>query len=151
MPGEGYPIQDKFRLAREGAARRRLDAKVTPGLPVDADVVETRVPVPGMNKVVDDLLEKLLAVKNPFFDQVCDRWKELFPDLPARPGRMQDGKLFLHVGSSGILFALRPKLRSIKKALAGLPTAPKRFTVHLEIKAGRPAVVRSGSLAGGKR
>ena len=137
MPGDGYPIRDKFRLARDGAARRRLAAHATPGLPVDGDVVETRVPVPDMNKVVDGLLEKLLAVKNPFFDQVCDRWKELFPGLPARPGRMQDGKLFIYVGTSGLLFGLRPRLRAIRKALAGLPSAPKRFTVHLEIKGGR--------------
>ena len=125
---------DPRKLKRDIAARGRLAAHATPGLPIDGDVVETRVPVPGMNKVVDGLLEKLLAVKTPFFDQVCDRWKEMFPDIPARPGRWQDGKLFLHVGSSGILFALRPKLRSIKKALATLPTAPKRFSVHLEIR-----------------
>ena len=75
------------------------------------------------------------------FGQLCLQGK-----IPA-----PHGKLFLYVGSSGILFALRPKLRSIKKLLSGLPTAPKRFTVHLEIKAGRPAVIHPGSLAGGKR
>ena len=142
---------DRQKLVRDISARRRLEAKVTPGLPIDSDVVETRVPTPSVGALMDGMLEQLLAVKEPFFDQVCERWKEMFPDLPARPGRWQDGKLFLYVGSSGILFALRPKLRSIKKALSGLPTAPKRFTVHLEIKAGRPAVIHPGSLAGGKR
>ena len=41
MPGEIYPIRDKFRLARESASRRRLESRATPGLPIDADVVET--------------------------------------------------------------------------------------------------------------
>lgn len=127
---------ERRRLGRDFQARERLAARATPGLPIDGDAVETRVPVQGMGKLMDGLLANLLAVRNPFFDQVCERWKELFPDLPARPGRMQDGKLFLYVGTSGRLFGLRPKLRAIKATLAGLPAAPKRFSVHLEIKGG---------------
>ena len=72
-----------------------------------------------------------------FFDAVCAQWKTLFPDLPARPGRYQDGHLFIYVRTSGQLFALRPKLPKIKRALLPLraadPNAPKRFTLHLEI------------------
>ncbi len=125
---------DPKKLKRDVAARGRLAAHATPGLPIDGDVVETRVPVPSMGKLMDGLLATLLVEKSPFFDQVCEQWPTLFPDIVAKPGRWQDGRLFLYVRTSGQLFGMRPKLTKIKKALATLPTAPKRFSVHLEIR-----------------
>ena len=126
-----------LRRLRDRMARKRLDDRVTPGLPVDADPVETRVPTPRVGALMDDLLGDLLKEKSTFFDSVCAQWTTLFPDLPARPGRYQDGHLFLYVRTAGQLFALRPKLPKIKKALLPLraadPNAPKRFTLHLEI------------------
>ena len=124
---------DSRKLERDRLARRRLEAHATPGLPIDGDAVETRVPMPSMGKLMDNLLANLLIEKSPFFDQVCEQWPTLFPDSIAKPGRWQDGRLFLYVRTSGQLFSLRPKLTKIKKALAALPTAPKRFSVHLEI------------------
>jgi hypothetical protein len=125
---------DPKKLKRDIAARSRLAAHATPGLPIDGDVVETRVPMPSMGKLMDGLLATLLVEKSPFFDQVCEQWPTLFPDSVAKPGRWQDGRLFLYVRTSGQLFGMRPKLTKIKKALAALPTAPKRFSVHLEIR-----------------
>jgi hypothetical protein len=79
----------------------------------------------------------LTVERNAFFDSLADNWRRLFPDQPARPGRYQDGHLFIYVRTSGQLFALRPKLPKIKKAIlplrAGDPNAPKRLTLHLEI------------------
>lgn len=121
------------KLARDISARRRLASRATPGLPVDGDVVETRVPVPSMGRLVDGLLASLLIEKSPFFDEVCEKWTELFPGSAAKPGRWQDGRLFLYVRTSGQLFGTRTKLPKIKKALAALPTAPTRFSVSLEI------------------
>lgn len=125
------------RRLRDRAARKRLADHVTPGLPVDSDPVETRVPTPRVGALMDGLLGDLLTEKSAFFDAVCAQWKTLFPDLPARPGRYQDGRLFIYVRTAGQLFALRPKLPKIKKALLPLraadPNAPKRFTLHLEI------------------
>ena len=125
---------DPKKLKRDIAARSRLAAHATPGLPIDGDVVETRVPMPSMGKLMDGLLATLLVEKSPFFDQVCEQWPTLFPDSVAKPGRWQDGRLFLYVRTSGQLFGMRPKLTKIKKMLAALPTAPKRFSVHLEIR-----------------
>jgi len=125
---------DPKKLARDIAARRRLAARATPGLPIDGDAVETRVPMPSMGRLVDGLLANLLIEKSPFFDEVCEKWTELFPDSVARPGRWQDGRLFLYVRTSGQLFGMRTKLSKIKKALAVLPSAPKRFSVNLEIR-----------------
>ena len=124
---------DPKKIARDVAARRRLAARATPGLPIDGDAVETRVPMPGIGKLMDDLLASMLVEKSPFFDQVCEKWMELFPDCVAKPGRWQDGRLFLYVRTSGQLFGMRTKLPTIKRALAALPTAPKRFSVNLEI------------------
>ena len=39
---------DPKKLKRDIAARSRLAAHATPGLPIDGDVVETRVPMPSM-------------------------------------------------------------------------------------------------------
>ena len=124
---------ERKRLARDRALRRRFANQVTPGLPIDGDAPQFRAAMPKMGLVVDGLLSELLVEKSAFFDAVNDRWKELFPDVPARPGRFQDGRLFLYVRSSAILFTLRSKLPRIKKALATLSSAPKRFTLHLEI------------------
>ena len=124
---------DPIKLKRDSAARSRLAAHATPGLPIDSDVVETRVPMPSMSTLMDGLIASLLSEKSPFFDQICEEWAKLFPDCAAKPGRWQNGRLFLYVRTSGQLFGMRPKLPKIKKALAALPTAPKRFTVGLEI------------------
>ncbi len=133
MTPDSYPIQDRYRLARERNARRRLEARATPGLPIDGDAVETRLPVASVGSVMEGIMTALMTEKSPFFDQVCDEWKTLFPDVAATPGRWQGGKLFVYVRSSAQLFALRPRLAKMRRALAALPTAPKRFSVHLEI------------------
>ena len=137
-PMHNYP--ELRRRLRDRAARKRLADRVTPGLPVDGDPVETRVPAPTVGTLMDGILGDLLAEKSVFFDSVCAQWDTLFPDITARPGRYQDGHLFLYVRTAGQLFALRPKLPKIKKALLPLraadPNAPKRFTLHLEIHSG---------------
>lgn len=122
-------------LVRDRALRRKLATRVTPGLPIDADAIELRRPIPQMGSTMTALLDELLVEKNPFFDAVCARWEELCPGIVARPGRFENGKLFLYVRSSGQVFGLRSKLTKIKKALAVLPDAPTKFTVHLEIHA----------------
>ncbi|MGN0852885.1 MAG: hypothetical protein ACI4Q3_05870 [Kiritimatiellia bacterium] len=122
-------------VLRDRALRRKLAARVTPGLPVDADAIELRRPIPLLGSTMPALIDELLVEKSPFFDAVCSRWSELFPELAARPGRFEDGRLFLYVRSSGQVFGLRSKLARIKKTLAGLSEAPPRFTIHLEIHA----------------
>lgn len=124
---------ERKRLARDRALRRRFANQVTPGLPIDGDAPQFRVSMPKMGAVVDGLLAELLVEKSAFFDAVVAQWKTLCPDVPARPGRFQDGRLFLYVSSSSTLFTLRSKLPKIRKVLAALPDAPKRFTLHLEI------------------
>lgn len=124
---------ERKRLERDRAARRRLADRLIPGLPVDADVVETRVATPRVGSLLDGLLSQLTDVREPFFDVVCDNWPRLFPDFPARPGRLREGHLFLYVRSSGQVFSLRSKLPGIRRQVQTLPGAPKRLMLHLEV------------------
>ena len=70
---------------------------------------------------------------NPFFDSLADRWESLFPGLPAKPGRYEDGKIFLYVPNAALNYTVLHRLPQIKRALAALPDAPKRIDLHLEI------------------
>ena len=80
---------DPKKIARDVAARRRLASRATPGLPIDADVVETRVPMPNMGGLMDGILSSLMIEKSSFFDEVCEKWTGMFPDSVAKPGRWQ--------------------------------------------------------------
>lgn len=84
---------------------------------------------------IDAAFKDLMTQKNPFFDTLVDRWPTLFPGLPARPGRYEDGKIFLYVRNAPTNFALRAKLPSIRRALMTLDGAPKRLDLRLEIHA----------------
>ncbi len=77
----------------------------------------------------------LLTEHDPFFDSLPDRWATLFPDLPVRPGRFENGTIYLYVRHAPLLFAMRPKLPMIKRKLATLAGAPKKLDLKLEIHA----------------
>ena len=95
---------------------------------------EKRRKILAIGSSVDAVVQELLREQSTFFDEVCAHWDEMFPDLPARPGEWRDGRVILFVGSAGQLFALRPKLAEIKRRLAALPGAPKRFSVIPQIR-----------------
>ena len=110
------------------------------GLPVDGDAPVWRTPTARAGDFMETLVADLVRDRSPFFDEVCVRWRELFPELAAKPGKWvagdgtaRCGKLFLHVRSAAGSFALRPKLPAIHRKLASLASAPKRFSVHVEI------------------
>ena len=90
----------------------------------------------GLHKTTASAFEAafrdLTTEKNEFFDSLCDNWKALFPDLPARPGRYEDGKIFVYVRNAPTAFLVRPRLRAIAAKLAALPGAPKRIDLRLE-------------------
>ena len=83
---------------------------------------------------VDAALGGLMTERNDFFDSLADRWRELFPDIPARPGRYEDGRIFIYVANAPTLWLVRPKLAAVKRALARLPGAPRRLDLVLEIR-----------------
>ena len=87
----------------------------------------------SFGSAVDAAFKDLVTERNAFFDTVTDRWEELFPGVPAVPGRYEGGLIFLYVRSAPLLFSLRPKLRSMELRLAALEGAPKRVSLRLEI------------------
>ena len=91
----------------------------------------------GRHKTVasafDAAFKDLTTEKNPFFDSLCDNWKSLYPTLPAKPGRYEDGKIFIYVRNAPTSFVVRPRLRAIAARLAQLPGAPKKVDLKLEI------------------
>ena len=74
----------------------------------------------------------LTVERNAFFDSLADNWRRLFPDQPARPGRYEDGKIFLYVKNAPTLFLMRPRLPMRRRKLATLPGAPKKIDLKLE-------------------
>ena len=80
----------------------------------------------------DAAFRELTTEQNPFFDSLCDNWKTIFPDLPAKPGRFEDGKIFIYVKNAPTAFLVRPRLKAITAKLATLPGAPKRIDLKLE-------------------
>ena len=90
----------------------------------------------GRHKTIASAFEAafrdLTTERNAFFDSLADRWQELFPDLPARPGRYEDGKIFIYVRNAPTAFLVRPRLRAVAAKLAALPGAPKKIDLRLE-------------------
>ena len=88
----------------------------------------------SFSSVLDAVFKDLSTERNAFFDSLADRWRELFPGLPMRPGRYENGVIYLYVPNAPTNFAMRPKLPSVKKRLAELPSAPAKLVVKMEIR-----------------
>ena len=95
--------------------------------------VDQRGRYASFGSAVDAALKDLVTERNAFFDTLVERWTELFPGVPAVPGRYEGGLVFLYVRSAPLLFSLRPKLRAMERRLAALEGAPKRVSLRLEI------------------
>ena len=80
----------------------------------------------------DAAYRDLVTEHHPFFDSLCDNWKRLFPNLPARPGRYEDGKIFIYVRNAPTAFVVRPQLPRLAAALRKLPGAPTKLCLKLE-------------------
>jgi len=85
-----------------------------------------------MSSAFDAAFKDLTTEKNVFFDSLVDNWKKIFPDLPARPGRYEDGKIFVYVRNAPTAFLLRPRLKAIAARLRTLPGAPEKIDLRLE-------------------
>ena len=96
---------------------------------------ESRGRFRSFSDAVQFSFKSLYLERNPFFAQIADRWKSLFPDLRARPLRFENGTLFLAVRNAPAAFIVRPKLAAVRRIVAALPGAPAKFSIKLEIHA----------------
>lgn len=81
----------------------------------------------------DAAFKALSGERNEFYDSLVDNWRALFPDVPARPGRYENGRIYIYVRNAPTSYVVRPKLRAIAAKLAALPGAPKKIDLRLEI------------------
>lgn len=126
-------LQRKALEEQDKALWKKSRSRFIPGLPVDSDAKEFRRKMGSVGACLDGLVANLLKEQSPFFDEVVEKWEGLFPDIPATPKEWVDGKLILHVPTSGQLFSVRAKLASIRKVLQTFATVPKKWTIHLKI------------------
>ena len=82
---------------------------------------------------VGSAFSDLLVERSDFYDSLVDNWKALFPDVPARPGRYENGRIYIYVRNAPTSYVVRPKLRTIAAKLATLPGAPSKIDLRLEI------------------
>ena len=85
------------------------------------------------NSALEAAFRDLTTERNDFFDSIADEWKRLFPNMPAHPGRYEDGNIVLYVKNPPTLYMMRMKLGVIRKALAALPGAPRVINLRLEV------------------
>ena len=80
---------DPYRRRREKATsmRERRMGDVDLSLPVDGDLPSLRTPSSRAGDMMDAIVADLVRDRSPFFDEVCAKWRELFPDLTAKPGK----------------------------------------------------------------
>lgn len=122
--------------ARNAKGLALLRSRTFDGLPIDGDPPETRTPVSLLSSVLPKALRAMEESEGKSFaDRVAAEWKNLFPDCAARPSRYVSGMLFLKVKSSAALYAVRPRLPAMRRALSSIPGAPKGLSVKLEIGA----------------
>lgn len=81
----------------------------------------------------DAAFKSLVNERGEFFDSLVDNWKTLFPDVPARPGRAENGRIYIYVRNAPTSYVVRPRLRAIAAKLATLPNAPKKIDLRLEV------------------
>ncbi len=129
------------RLAAQAARQRKLIKVVSQDLPVDGDPAETRRPTQPLGGLLDSVMESLdhdlHRDESLFLDRLRERWDEMFPNCPARPGRLREGRLVLNVATSGQMFAMRPRLPAMKRKIKEVEGAPKgRLTLLLQIGQG---------------
>ena len=91
---------------------------------------------------LDAAFKDLATERNPFFDSLADEWPRLFPGLPARPGRYEDGKIVLYVRNPPTLYLMRMKLGMIRSRLATLPGAPRAISLKLEVHSSVDNVIK---------
>ena len=86
-----------------------------------------------LSSALNAAFKDLVTERNAFFDSLVDNWMALFPGVPARPGRYENGRIYVYVRNAPTSYVVRPKLRAMAAKLATLPGAPKKIDLRLEI------------------
>jgi len=100
---------------------KTLFDNIVPGLPIDADPPETRRNAEPFSAIIEKTLKRLNIAASPWLDELTQAWPKLVPPEVAkvtRPGKWDNGILYVYVTSSPHLFEIRrTQLKRIEQAV----------------------------------
>lgn len=124
------PSPQRRQLTPRDIARNRgvsrLFSNIIPGLPIDADPPETRQEPEPFSALIEKTLKALKIDDSPWLDELAGAWTRIMPPevvKSARPGKWDNGTLYVYVDSSPHLFELRrthlKRIEAAVRAFAG--------------------------------
>lgn len=146
------PEADAF-CVRPTAARRQLTQRdidrnrgvtalfnrVIPGLPIDADPPETRRDPEPFSSLIEKTLKRLNITESPWLEELTQAWPRLVPPevaRVARPGKWDEGILYVFVSSSLHLFEIRrTQLKRVEQAVRAFAGDERVKQVRLMVNA----------------
>ncbi len=100
---------------------RKLFDHIVPGLPIDADPPETRREAEPFAAIIEKTLKRLKIADSPWLEELTQAWPRLVaPEVArvSRPGKWDNGILYVYVTSSPHLFEIRRHhLKRIEQAV----------------------------------
>jgi len=109
---------------RDAEANERVKTlfdRIVPGLPIDTDPPETRRTAEPFSSIIEKTLKRLHIDESPWLDELAAAWPKLIPPEVAavsRPGKWDNGILYVYVTNSVKLFELRrAHLKRIEQAV----------------------------------
>lgn len=100
---------------------KTLFDRIVPGLPIDADPPELRRDAEPFSAIIEKTLKRLKIDASPWLDELAGAWPSLVPPeiaRVARPGKWDNGILYVYVTNSVKLFELRrTQLKRIEQAV----------------------------------
>ena len=100
---------------------KTLFDNIVPGLPIDTDPPETRRDAEPFSSIIEKTLKRLNIAASPWLDELTQAWPKLVPPEVAkvtRPGKWDNGILYVYVTTSPHLFEIRrTQLKRIEQAV----------------------------------
>ncbi len=152
VSAEGPPDETSF-LVEPTPARRQLTPRdiernrgvktlfnhIIPGLPIDADPPETRQGPEPFSQAIEKTLKRLSINVCPWLDELTQAWPTLVAPHVAkvtRPGKWDNGILYIFVTSSMHLFEIRrTQLKQIEHAVRAFAGDDRVRQVRLMVNA----------------
>ncbi len=118
---------------------KTLFDNIVPGLPIDTDPPETRREAEPFSSIIEKTLKRLNIAASPWLDELTQAWPKLVPPDVAkvtRPGKWDNGILYVYVTTSPHLFEIRrTQLKRIEQAVRAFSGDDRVKQVRLMVNA----------------
>ena len=118
---------------------KTLFDNIVPGLPIDSDPPETRRTAEPFSSIIEKTLKRLNIAASPWLDELTQAWPKLVPPEVAkvtRPGKWDNGILYVYVTTSPHLFEIRrTQLKRIEQAVRAFAGDDRVKQVRLMVNA----------------